>query len=48
MNEYGTGIGLYTSSKIVGLIGPCEKIFISSTEGVGTECSFFAYINAND
>ncbi len=33
MNCYGTGIGLYTSQIISSIIGPSEKLFLSSSEG---------------
>ncbi len=47
MNRFGTGIGLYTSIKTVGVLGPLEKIFISSVEGIGSEFSFLIYVNAH-
>ena len=48
MNNYGTGIGLYTSSKICQLIGPNNGIFINSVYEVGSKFSFIFYLNNND
>jgi hypothetical protein len=33
MNSYGTGIGLYSSQILVGVIGPIQKIFVKSVLG---------------
>lgn len=48
MNSHGNGIGLNSAQSIVSLIGPCEKLLVSSQEGVGSEFSFLIYIDAKD
>lgn len=42
-NQFGTGIGLMVCKKLVALLGPNDKIFIESEEGVGTTMSFQIY-----
>ena len=48
MNNYGTGIGLFTSQIITSQIGPCDKILISSRLKKGSEFSFLTYQNAEN
>ena len=48
MNNYGTGIGLYTSKMIINQIGPSENLTISSEEGIGSDFSFYMYQNVDD
>ena len=43
MNNYGSGIGLFTSQVITSQIGPCDKILISSKLKKGSEFSFLMY-----
>ncbi len=40
VNRHGTGLGLVISQKIVGLLGPKEKIYLKSLQGVGTKFTF--------
>lgn len=36
----GIGLGLYICKKIVGLLGPIEKLFVTSDLGVGSMFGF--------
>ena len=39
------GLGLSISQKIIGLLGPIEKFFISSDFGIGTKFTFLINVN---
>ena len=46
-NKHGTGIGLYICKKLIEQLGPSNLILVDSSEGKGTNISFFLYINLN-
>ena len=43
MNKQGIGLGLNICKKLIGLLGPKEKLFISSEEGKGSKFGFLLF-----
>jgi signal transduction histidine kinase len=47
-NKHGVGLGLVICKRLVGMLGPYEKINVESTESIGSSFTFLIYQYMND
>jgi len=48
LNKYGIGLGLNICKMIVGLLGPCDSMFVSSIYHKGTKFGFLLFTNIKE
>ena len=48
LNKYGIGLGLNICKMIVGLLGPCDSLFVSSEYHRGTKFGFLLFTNIKE